>query len=133
MTNVKLGYLILYVDHVPATLEAWKAAFGLEIHWLHEDRNYGELATGDTTISFAETEFGRAHFTDEATRASFDRKPARFEIGLTVPDVQIAFERAVASGMTPIVSPVEKPWGQVVGWVSDANGILVELGSAMEA
>ena len=30
-----------------------------------------------------------------------------------------------------VVQPVTKPWGQVVGWVVDANGILVEIATPM--
>jgi len=29
--------------------------------------------------------------------------------------------------MRPVNAPMTKPWGQVVGWVVDPNGILVEL------
>jgi lactoylglutathione lyase len=128
---MKLGYTILYVDDVPATLAAWRDAFGLAVAYEHEDGIYGELETGDTTLSFAETEFGRSHFDDDETRAMFDRPPSRFEIGLVTEDVEAAFAHATASGMSPVVAPLTKPWGQVVGWVRDANGILVELASPM--
>ena len=132
MGNITFGYLILYVDDVLATLEVWETALGLERRYVHEDGNYAEFGTGDTVISLAETGFGREHFADETTRAMFDRKPSRFEVGFTVEDVQIAFDHAVANGMTAVVPPLTKPWGQVVGWVRDANGILIEFGSAME-
>jgi lactoylglutathione lyase len=132
MSSITFGYLILYVDDVLGTLQAWETALGLKRRYVHEDGNYAEFGTGDTVISLAETGFGRDHFTDDATRAMFDRKPSRFEVGFTVQDVQVAFDHAVANGMTPVVAPVTKPWGQVVGWVSDANGILIEFGSTME-
>ena len=128
---MQLGYTILYVDDVPATLAAWEDAFGLARRFLHESNQYAELATGDTVLSFAGREFGREHFTDPVTRATFDGPPALFEIGLVTPDVAAAFDRAVASGMQSVVPPVEKPWGQVVGWVKDANGILIEIASPM--
>ena len=130
---MKLGYLILYVDDVPTTLAAWEAAFGLERRFLHDDGNYAELATGDTVISLAETGFGRDHFSDPTTRAMFDRAPSRFEVGFVSEDVPAAWARAVEQGMTAVVEPVEKPWGQVVGWVRDDNGILVEIASPMAA
>jgi catechol 2,3-dioxygenase-like lactoylglutathione lyase family enzyme len=34
--------------------------------------------------------------------------------------------------MTGVVGPLEKPWGQVVAWVRDPNGILVELATPMD-
>ncbi len=129
---MKLGYTILYVDDVGATLAAWRDAFGLEVAYEHEDGIYGELETGDTTLSFAETEFGRSHFEDADTRALFDGSPRRFEIGLVTPDVPAAYAHAVAAGMRPTVAPTVKPWGQTVAWVRDANGVLIELASPMD-
>lgn len=128
---MKLGYTILYVDDVPATLAAWEVAFGLTRRFLHESGGYAELETGSTTLSFAGREFGRGHFTDPETRATFDGPPALFEIGLITGDVPAAFARAVEHGMRSVVEPVEKPWGQTVGWVKDVNGILVEIASPM--
>ena len=129
---MKFGYTILYVDDVPATLTAWEQSFGLTREYLHEDGIYGELSTGETTLSFAEREFGRSHFTDPETRALFDGRPALFEIGLLTPDVAEAYARATAAKMTGVGEPVEKPWGQVVAWVRDPNGILVELATPMD-
>jgi catechol 2,3-dioxygenase-like lactoylglutathione lyase family enzyme len=128
---MKLGYTILYVDHVERTLQAWTAAFGLPQRYLHEDGTYGELHTGETTLAFADREFGRGHFEDARTRAIFDGQPALFEIGLVTEDVAAAFAEATAAGMISVAEPATKPWGQTVAWVRDANGILVELASPM--
>ncbi len=130
---MKFGYTILYVDDVPGTLASWSTAFGLVVSYTHEDGIYGELETGATTLAFAETEFGRNHFEDAITRSSFDRPPSRFEIGLSTDDVQTAFDQATRSGMEAVVTPVHKPWGQLVGWVRDANGILIELSTPMSS
>lgn len=128
---MNFAYLILYVDDVPGTLVAWETAFGLERSFLHEDEMYAELSTGSTTISLAETGFGRDHFEDPDVRAMFDRAPSRYEVGFVTEDVPAAFQKAVEHGMTAVVQPLEKPWGQVVGWVRDANGILIEIASPM--
>ena len=48
---------------------------------------------------------------------------------LSAPTVTIVTE---AHGMTPVVPPVTRPWGQTVGWVRDAEGVLVEIASIME-
>lgn len=128
---MELGYTILYVDDVRATLHAWTRAFELTQRFCTPEGDYGELDTGSTVLSFAEREFGRGHFTDEAVRASFDGPPSLFEIGFTTDDVPAAYARAVKSGMRVVNEPVTKPWGQVVGWVADANGILVEIATPM--
>ena len=129
---MQLGYTILYVDDVPATLDAWSVAFSLSERFRTSEGDYGELDTGSTTLSFAEREFGRGHFDDKDVRASFDGLPARFEIGFVTEDVPGAFDRAVDAGMRPVIEPVTRPWGQVVGWVVDGNGILVEIASPLD-
>ena len=128
---MKLGYTILYVDDVAATLTQWEQAFGLTRRFLHESGIYGEMETGDTTLSFAEREFGRAHFTDDETRAMFDSHPRLFEIGLVTDDVQAAWEVAIRAGVRGLVAPKVQPWGQTVCWLREGNGILVELASPM--
>ena len=47
---MQLGYTILYVPNVPATLKFYEAAFGLTTRFLHESGNYGELETGSTAV-----------------------------------------------------------------------------------
>ena len=43
---MQLGYTILYVPDVPATLKFYEAAFGLVTRFLHDSGDYGELETG---------------------------------------------------------------------------------------
>ena len=38
---MKFRYTILYVDDVPAALNFYHAAFGFEISFLHEGKDYG--------------------------------------------------------------------------------------------
>ena len=49
---MQLGYTILYVPDVPATLKFYEAAFGLTTRFLHESGDYGELETGSTALAF---------------------------------------------------------------------------------
>lgn len=129
---MKLGYTIVYVDDVPATLARFEAAFGLERRLLTEDNGYAELATGATVLSLAEREFGRSHFTDPDIRAMFDGAHRMFELGMVTPDVPAGYARALESGLAAVVPPTVKPWGQTVAWVRDPSGILVEIASPME-
>jgi catechol 2,3-dioxygenase-like lactoylglutathione lyase family enzyme len=50
---MQLGYTMLYVPDVPATLKFYEAAFGLATRFLHEDGDYGELETGSTVLAFS--------------------------------------------------------------------------------
>ena len=128
---MKLGHTVLYVDDVSATIVSWRKAFGLTVAYEHEDGIYAELETGETTLSFAQTEFGRNHFEDPDTRVLFDRPPSRFEIVLLTHDVEAAYLKATTAGMTAVNPPLEKPWGQTVAHIRDPNDILVELASTM--
>ena len=48
---MKLGYTIIYVPNVEASLAFFERAFGLKQKFLHESGTYGELDTGETTLS----------------------------------------------------------------------------------
>jgi lactoylglutathione lyase len=50
---MKLGYAIVYVPDVAASLLFFERAFGLPRKFLHEGGDYGELDTGATTLAFA--------------------------------------------------------------------------------
>jgi uncharacterized glyoxalase superfamily protein PhnB len=41
--------------------------------------------------------------------------------------VAAAYARAVQHGAEPVSPPAAKPWGQIVAYVRDGNGCLVEL------
>lgn len=47
---MKLGYTIVYVPDVAASLAFFEQAFGIERRFLHESGMYGELDTGATTL-----------------------------------------------------------------------------------
>lgn len=127
---IRLGYVLLYVDDVLGTVDFYERAFGLEKGFLHESGDYGEARTGSTILGFV------AHGT--ASSHGFRYRPTRieevapgFEIGLVVEDVPRAFERAVTAGASVLSSPETKPWGQVVAYVRDQNGFIIELCTAM--
>jgi lactoylglutathione lyase len=45
--------------------------------------------------------------------------------------VQQAFDRALAAGAIAIRKPTAKLWGQIVSYVRDCNGFLVEICTAV--
>jgi hypothetical protein len=53
------------------------------------------------------------------------------QIGLVTDDVPAAFENAVAARAVAVAEPAPKPWGQIVGYVRDDNGFMVELCTPM--
>ncbi|HUO22384.1 MAG TPA: VOC family protein [Caulobacteraceae bacterium] len=128
---MKLGYAILYVQSVADTVAFYEEAFGLERGMVTPTYEYGELKTGATTLAFASASFVRglhnAPFGDATPSAA---APA-MEIGLVTEDVEGAFTRATQAGAATVKPPERKPWGQLVGYVRDSNGFIVELCSPM--
>ena len=124
---MKLGYTIVYVPDVAASLAFFESAFGLPRRFLHESGTYGELDTGATTLAFAAHELGDHNFAGGHVRASESARPLGMEIALVTDDVAAAHGRAIAHGATELAAPASKPWGQEVSYVRAPDGTLVEL------
>lgn len=127
----KLGYVIVYVPDVEKALGFYEEAFGVERRFLHESGEYGELETGATALAFAAEKTSASGHVFEQNRPS--GKAAGAEVAFVVDDVKAAFARALRAGATPVVEPIEKPWGQTVSYVRDLNGFLVELCTEVRA
>jgi len=125
----KLGYTILYVEDVAATLAFYEEAFGLSRRFFQEEGGmaYGELETGATRLAFANLaiaaqSLGRAPILPDPAGP-----PLGFEIALTIGDVPALHARALAAGAANVSDPTTKPWGQTVAYVRDKAGFLIEL------
>ena len=130
---MKLGYTILYVPDVAASLQFFEQAFGLKRRFLHESGTYGELETGETTLSFAAHSLGDSNFPGGHVHANSSHQPLGMEIALVTSDVAEAHRRAVASGARELSAPSTKPWGQTVSYVRAPDGCLIELCTPMGA
>lgn len=124
---MKLGYTILYVPNVDASLAFFEAAFGLKRRFLHESGSYGELDTGETTLAFAAHELGDMNFPGGHVRASDSAQPLGVEIALVTDDVAAAHQSAIRLGARELAAPSDKPWGQTVSYVRAPDGTLIEL------
>ena len=119
---MKFGYTIIYVDQVEATIAFYEKAFGLKRNMVVEGE-FGELATGETRLGFA----AKKMLHGDGQFASPDGKVLGVEIAFVTGDVQKAYDTAVAAGARSVSKPEKKPWGQIVAYVRDNNGFLVEL------
>lgn len=124
---MKLGYTIIYVPNVSDSLSFFERAFGLQRRFMHESGDYGELETGETTLSFASLELGSMNFPAGFIAASESSKPLGVEIALVTAIVVEAHEKALLAGAIELKRPETKPWGQVVSYVRCPDGTLVEL------
>ena len=129
MNSPSLGYVLLYVDDVAASLTFYEKAFGLSRRFFHNDHGkaYGELETGATRLAFASIALAEEHLKQKVVAAAPDKSPLGVEIALTTPDVPALLQRAVKAGAKAVSEPATKPWGQTVAYLRDNSGFLVEL------
>lgn len=108
---MKLGYTIVYVPDVKASLQFFERAFGFAVKFLHESGTYGELATGETTLAFAAHELGHTNFPGGHVEASASDRPLGMELGLVTADVKAAHAQAIQAGASELAPHSQKPWG----------------------
>jgi catechol 2,3-dioxygenase-like lactoylglutathione lyase family enzyme len=127
--SVSLGYVILYVKDVSASLTFYENAFGLSRRFFNDDKGkaYGELETGAARLAFASLQLAQEHLKQQVVTASPSQPPLGFEIALTTADVPALYDRATKAGATAVSEPATKPWGQTVAYLRDKDGYLVEL------
>ena len=127
--SASLGYVILYVKDVSASIAFYEKAFGLSRRFFTDDNGkaYGELETGAARLGFASLQLAKGHLKQEIVVAAPDKAPLGFEIALVTSDVPALYARAVKAGATAVSEPAAKPWGQTVAYLRDKDGHLVEL------
>ena len=128
---IQLSYTIFYVINVEKTIAFYEKAFGFSKKFITPDHTYGELLTGDTTLAFASSAFVKTNLKKGFIENSNENKPFAQEIGLTTDDVQVAVTAAVNAGATIYEPATTKPWGQVVAYVRDLDGFLIEICTPM--
>jgi len=128
---MRLGYVIIYVPDLDATVAFYERAFGLARRFVHES-GYAEMDTGTTALAFAADTLVQGNgVAYRPNRLSDDAAGA--EIAFLTDDVAGAYARAVGAGATAYKAPQQKPWGQTVAYVRDNNGFLVEICSPIQA
>lgn len=124
---MRFGYTILYVEDVSRAIEFYERAFGLARRFVSDDATYGEMETGDTTLSFASHTLVGGFLPGGYRRNDPKELPAGVEIGFVTDDVGAAWDAALTAGAIVVSPPVTKPWGQTVAYVRDLEGMLVEI------
>ncbi|MDQ6472301.1 VOC family protein [Flavobacterium sp. LHD-80] len=124
---VKFGYTILYVEEVEKAIEFYENAFGFSRRFISPDNDYGELITGETTLSFASKKLANQNLKDGFIESNLENKPFAIEIGFITEDVGELLQKATSFGAVLVTEPTKKPWGQVVAYVRDPEGFLIEI------
>ncbi len=124
---MKYGYTIIYVKDVVETIAFYEKAFGFQRKFITPEKDYGELLSGATTISFASLDLGKTNFKKGFEPLPDVGKPVGIEMAFVTEDIENDFRKAVNAGAVVFEKIVEKPWGQKVGYLRDNNGLLIEL------
>ena len=124
---MQFGYTIVYVSDVPSSIAFFENAFGLRKKFIDDSGTYGELNTGETTLSFAAHSLGETNLPHGYVAADSSNKPLGMEIALITDEIESAHQKAIAAGAIEIAAPKAKPWGQIVSYVRCPDGTLVEL------
>lgn len=126
---MKFRYTILYVKDVATSIDFYTRAFGFEKLFIHEAGDYGELSTGDTKLAFSSqalmNELGK-------NPQSPSPKNPTFELAFETDDVAADLAKAVKEGASLIQDARAEPWGQTTSYVSDPEGYLIEICSAVQ-
>ena len=130
MTDLTLRCTGFFVEDVPQTVNFYQTAFGLNLRYLHPSTGYAELETGETLLAFVSEEFieGADLLGGSAIQPNrHDMAPIAAMIAFVTADMDGDWQRALAAGATVVKLPEAKPWGQMVGYLRDLNGVIVEL------
>ena len=129
---MKYGYTIFYVTNVQETIAFYEKAFGFQKKFVTPENDYGELISGETTISFASIGLGNANFKKGFNLLDKSDKPTGMEMAFVTENIEEDFQRAIEAGAREYERIKEKPWGQKVGYLRDINGILIEICTPIE-
>lgn len=124
-TPVTLGGVILYTPDLEKKVAFYERAFGFEVASRAPGGVYVQF-NGAVPLAFVTEDFVKTMLPDVRPSRP-NEAPAAVELMLVFADVNTAHERAVKAGAVSVMAPVTKPWGQVVAYVRDIDGALVEL------
>lgn len=124
---IKFAYTILYVKDVAKAIRFYEEAFGFTKKFVTPENDYGELLVGETTLSFCSLNLAKSNLKEGFIESSLTNKPFGIEIGFTTNNVEETVKSAIKAGATILESPKTKPWGQVVAYVRDLDGFLIEI------
>ena len=84
---IKFAYTILYVEDVVKTINFYEQAFGFTKKFITPDNSYGEVISGETTLSFASKTLALSNFKDGFSESDLNEKSFGIEIGFTTDDI----------------------------------------------
>lgn len=126
--DLKMKYIILYVEKFEECLKFYKDILQLPIKAEHG--TYIEFNTG-TTILAMNTRQDVKELTGLPLTEG-ELQSSHFELGFVVENVQETIEQFREQGITVLVEPIVKPWGQTIAYIADPDGNYIEICSSLE-
>ena len=130
--DIQYAYTILYVENVPQTMAFYNKVFGFKEKFTTPEKDYGEIISGTTTISFANLELAKSNFKEAFSVSSLNQKPFGIELAFTTLDVKKLVDVAIENGAVKLSDIQVKPWGQEVAYIRDLNGFIIEICTPMK-
>lgn len=124
---IKFKYVILYVEDVELSMNFYQNTFGSEIKFITPEKDYGELLTGETSLSFASVNLANSNIKKGFLTAKTEDKPFGIELGFTTDDVEALVEKALKNGAVLYEDIAVKPWGQKTAYIKDPSNYLIEI------
>jgi lactoylglutathione lyase len=125
-----LDSTVLHVADVERALVFYETAFGLQRRFVDDRVVYAELETGATTLALTQRDFALEQSGPTAPSGPDDLPPP-CELALAVADVAAGVAQALAAGATLVRAPATKYWGQVVAYVRDPDGHLLQISTPL--
>ncbi|KPE53170.1 VOC family protein [Chryseobacterium indologenes] len=124
---IQFKYVILYVEDVEKSMNFYKDTFDTEIKFITPEKDYGELLTGNTTLSFASVTLAGSNIRQGFLASKTSEKPFGIELGFVTDDVASLIKKAVDNGAILYEDITVKPWGQKTAYIKDPDNYLVEI------
>ncbi|KKJ76721.1 hypothetical protein WH95_11335 [Kiloniella litopenaei] len=133
---MKLGFVVIYVDDVREVLNFYQQAFDLKVRMEYKEHDYllyGELETEGAILGIASHIMGKESFRGDYQKLSVNSLPFGQTLVFVTDDVYQKWGDAIKAGAVAISAPQEKPWGQIVAYLRDKAGTLIEICTPMKA
>lgn len=126
--NLKMKYIILYVEKFEECLRFYKDVLQLPIKAEHG--TYIEFNTGSTILAMNTRQDVKELTGLPLTEGEL--QSSHFELGFVVENVEKTIEQFRQQGITILVEPIVKPWGQTIAYIADPDGNYIEICSSLE-
>lgn len=116
-------YIIIIVEDIDKVVGFYTKTLGLELS--HHAGEYAQLKTGNTRLGFYTRKAMSSTIGKELPKKC--KEAYSFELGFKVENVDRVYNKLLKTGVTGVVEPADRPWGQRTAYIYDPESNLIEL------